>query len=53
MEATLIDRIFGPFFSTRFTGRGMSLAAAYHSIKNHDGHIQAQSIPSEGSRFSI
>ena len=53
MEKETLSRVFEPFFSTKFQGRGMGLAAAYGIIKNHEGYILASSHPGGGSTFSI
>jgi two-component system sensor histidine kinase TtrS len=46
-------RIFEPFFSTKFLGRGLGLAAAAGIIQNHNGCIMVESAPGSGSVFHI
>jgi PAS domain S-box-containing protein len=53
MEKKTLSRVFEPFFSTKFQGRGMGLAAAYGIVKNHEGCLVASSVPGQGSTFSI
>jgi len=48
-----LDKIFEPFFSTKFTGRGLGLAAAHGIIKRHGGNLQAQSIEGQGTTLTI
>jgi PAS domain S-box-containing protein len=49
----ILPRIFDPFFTTKASGNGLGLAASYSIVRRHDGCIQAESVPGEGSCFSI
>jgi C4-dicarboxylate-specific signal transduction histidine kinase len=49
-----INKIFNPFFTTKKkegTGLGLSISLSY--IKNHNGEINVQSRPGEGTTFII
>ncbi len=48
-----INKIFDPFFSSRFTGRGMGLSVALGIIKTHRGAISVESKTGVGSTFKI
>jgi two-component system cell cycle sensor histidine kinase/response regulator CckA len=51
----IFNRIFEPFFTTKEPGdgSGLSLSAAYATVKNMGGFIQADSVPMKSTSFRI
>ncbi len=46
-------KIFDPYFTTKPTGTGLGLASAYSIIKKHEGDISVESVPGQGTTFTI
>ncbi len=53
MSPEVLARIFDPFFSTKFTGRGLGLAAVVGIVRSHKGSMKVDSTPNVGSAFRI
>jgi two-component system cell cycle sensor histidine kinase/response regulator CckA len=53
MDKATLDRIFDPFFSTKFTGRGLGLAAVLGIIRGHKGAIRVYSEANRGTTFKL
>ena len=48
-----IAKIFEPWFTTKQTGTGLGLTSVLSIIKKHDGYIDIQSEPGNGTTFFI
>jgi PAS domain S-box-containing protein len=47
------NRIFEPFFSTKFTGRGLGLASVLGIVRSHRGAIKLVTGAGDGTRFRV
>lgn len=53
MDEETLSKMFDPFFSTKFTGRGLSMSATQGIIRAHSGGILVESRPGFGTRIRI
>jgi two-component system cell cycle sensor histidine kinase/response regulator CckA len=53
MDNETRQRIFEPFYTTKFTGRGLGMSAVLGIIMSHDGALQVFSRSGQGTTFRI
>ncbi len=53
MDQETSSKIFDPFFSTKFTGRGLGLAAVLGIVRGHDGGLRVKSELNVGTLFEL
>lgn len=53
MTPEVLERAFDPFFTTRFTGRGLGLAAVLGIIRLHRAGLVCRSEPGRGTRVLV
>ncbi len=53
MDKETVDKIFDPFYTTKFTGRGLGLAAVQGIVRGHNGAIKIFSELDKGTTFKL
>lgn len=53
IDASLLDKIFVPFFSSKKNGTGIGLSLCRQIMLLHKGNVQVESRPGEGTRFTL
>src|SRR4051794_2946908 len=53
MSPDTLQHIFDPFFSTKFAGRGLGLAAVMGIVRSHRGLIRIRTEPGQGTIFRV
>ena len=53
ISRNMLDKIFDPYFTTKSTGSGLGLATVLSVIKRHNGLVMVDSMPGEGTIFTV
>ncbi|MGE0430904.1 MAG: response regulator [Planctomycetota bacterium] len=53
MTPDTVAHMFDPFFTTRFTGRGLGLAAVLGIVRGHKGSVKVETAPGAGTTMTV
>ncbi len=53
IPATILDKIFDPYFTTKQKGSGLGLAVAYSIVEKHKGFLMVESELGQGTTFLL
>jgi signal transduction histidine kinase len=53
MNEEQLKQVFAPFFTTKPSGTGLGLALVQQITTEHGGHVECESVPGQGSTFTI
>jgi PAS domain S-box-containing protein len=53
MSPEILDRAFDPFFSTKFTGRGLGLPAVRGIVRAYSGKLLVETAVGQGTRVEV
>ncbi len=53
MDEEMLSKVFDPFYTTKFTGRGLGMSAVLGIIRGHKGAIRIESEPGKGTTFRV
>ncbi len=53
MTAETLTKVFDPFYTTKFTGRGLGMSAVLGIVRGHSGVIRVSSGVGRGSTFRV
>ena len=53
MEAEALNRLFDPFYTTKFLGRGLGMSVVHGVVKGHRGAIIVDTLKGRGTKVQI